>query len=153
MTSSSWPSDQLPKLSPRSQLMSNVRSVIACAVRRSLGGVELGHDIAGAHDALVIDHERTHAPTDLRVHLVELLHDLDEADDGAALDDVALGDEWRRVGGGAAVEDAGDRASHDVLVGHGVLLSAEVVTGTFERLARLPARRERVVEGHRSEAD
>ena len=34
-----------------------------------------------------------------------------------------------------------------------MLLSAEVVARALERLARLPARRERVVEGHRGETD
>src|SRR3954463_15075526 len=155
MISSSLPSDQLPKLSPRSQLMSKVRWVmrVPCPLLPSVGGVKLGDDIAGAHNALVFDRERAHAATDLRVHLVELLHDLDEADDAAALDDVALGDERRRAGVGTAVEDAGDRRSDDVLVGHGVLLSAEMVTCAFERFARLAACRERVVEGHPGEAD
>src|SRR4051794_21158696 len=147
MISSSLPSDQLPKLSPRKQLMSKVRWVmrVPCPLLPSVGGVKLGDDIAGAHNALVFDRERAHAATDLRVHLVVLLHDLDGADGDAVLDDVVLGAKRRRVGVGPAVEDAGNRGSDDVLVGQGVLLSAEVVTRVLEHLARLPARRERVV--------
>jgi hypothetical protein len=84
--------------------------------RYSVGGVEFGDDVAGAHDALVIDRERAHAATDLGLHVVELLHNLDDADDTAVLDDVALGDERRRLRVRTAVEDAGDRGSNDVLI-------------------------------------
>src|SRR3954468_23930347 len=96
-------------ISPR--LATRTRRIGDCL--KSVGGVELGDDVAGAHDALVVNRERAKAAADLRLHLVELLHDLDEADDGAVLDDVALGDERRRVRVGTAVEDAGDRGSDD----------------------------------------
>ena len=152
MTSSSLPSDQLPKLSPRSQLMSKVRS--ACRMRsRSVsrrGRARRRH--RRRPHALVIDRERAHAATYLRVHLVELLHDLDEADDAAVLDDVALGDERRRVGVGMVVKTPGigDRTtfSSDTGCSYRLRWYARV-----RALARLPARRERLVEGHRGETD
>src|SRR5437667_10515075 len=69
--------------------------------------VDLGDRLTGHHGLLVLGEETYKLAGKARLHLVERLHDLDQADRVVLCDGVTIGFVGRLVGRGLAVEDAG----------------------------------------------